>query len=159
VARARGEIDALSASTLAAWPRGHHWLAQLSWLGRAAAVIGDRERSAEIYALLSPYADRTIPVGPSFFCQGSVARGLGVLAGALGRWDEAMAHFETALAVHRDMGATPYVTFTERDREAVLRARDGGGRSVAAQRSCSAEAAATSTVAAGRVFRTDGDCW
>jgi len=38
-----------------------------------------------------------------------------------------MAYFETALAVHRDMGATPYVAFTERDREAVLRARDGRG--------------------------------
>ena len=39
-----------------------------------------------------------------------------------------MAHFDTALAVDRRMGAAPYVAFTERDREKVLRAR-GGGRS------------------------------
>src|SRR5262249_34762059 len=58
-ARARAELDVLAASEIARWPRGHHWLAQLSWLGRAAAVIGDRERAAEIYGLLSPYADRT----------------------------------------------------------------------------------------------------
>ena len=135
VARARAELDVLAASGIASWPRGHHWLAQLSWLGRAAAVIGDRERAAEVYDLLSPYADRTVMIGPSFFCQGSVARGLGVLAGALERWDESMAHFETALAVDRGMGAAPYVAFTERDREAVIRARDGaGGRSLPAGR-------------------------
>ena len=115
-ARARAELDVLAASGIASWPRGHHWLAQLSWLGRAAAVVGDRERAAQVYDLLSPYADRTVAIGPSFFCQGSVARGLGVLAGALERWDEAMAHFETALAVDRGMGAAPYVAFTERDR-------------------------------------------
>src|SRR5690242_2864593 len=55
----------------------------------------------------------------------SLHRAIGEALGE--RCDEAMAHFETALAVHRDMGATPYVAFTERDREAVLRARDGRG--------------------------------
>ena len=161
-ARARAELDVLAASGIASWPRGHHWLAQLSWLGRAAAVLGDRERAREIYGLLSPYADRTVVIGPSFFCQGSVARGLGVLAGALERWDEAMAHFETALAVDRRMGAAPYVAFTERDREALIRARDGaGGRSLPAGRplSSSAEAPATSTVPAARVFRCEGNFW
>jgi hypothetical protein len=78
-----------------------------------------------------------------------------VLAGTLERWDEAMAHFETALAVHRDMGATPYVRFTERDRETVLRARDGG-RSAGAQRSVSS---ATPGVPPARVFRRDGGFW
>src|SRR5437762_227541 len=72
VARARAELDVLAASGIGSWPRGHHWLAQLSWLGRAAAVLGDRVRAREIYGLLSPYADRTVMIGPSFFCQGSV---------------------------------------------------------------------------------------
>lgn len=158
VVRARAEVDALAASGIASWPRGHHWLAQLSWLGRAAAVVGDRERAAEIYTLLSPYADRTVVIGPSFFCQGSVARGLGVLAGTLERWDESMAHFETALAVDRGMGAAPYVAFTERDRETVIRARDGAlpARQPA---SSSMEAPATPTVPAARVFRREGNFW
>src|SRR5262249_3417269 len=159
VARARGEIDALATTGIGTWPRGHHWLAQLSWLGRAAAVVGDRERAAEIYALLSPYADRTIPIGPSFFCQGSVARGLGVLAGALERWDEATAHFDRALAVHRDMGATPYVRFTERDREAVLRGRTGDGHSLAPQQPASCSAEAPPPVTTARVFRREGSFW
>ena len=162
VARARAALDELAASGIASWPRGHHWLAQLSWLGRAAAMVGDRERAAEIYGLLSPYADRTVMVGPSFFCQGSVARGLGLLAGVLGRWDEAMAHFETALAVNRSMGAAPYVAFTERDREAVSRARDGAdGRSLRAGRppSSSAETPATPTVPAAPLFRREGNFW
>src|SRR5262249_36005528 len=120
--------------------------------GRAAAVVGDRERTAEIYGLLSPYADRTIQIGPSFFCQGSVARGLGVLAGALERRDEAAAHFETALSVHRAMGATPYVAFTERDRDAVLRACDGAG----ARSSVPSE---TAGAPAAPVFRREGNFW
>jgi hypothetical protein len=91
-------------------------------------------------------------IGPSFFCQGSVARGLGVLAGALEQWDEAMAHFETALAVDRGMGAAPYVAFTKRDRDAVIRARDGsGGRSV--------RVAATAAEPAACVFRREGSFW
>src|SRR5262249_58411331 len=80
VARTRAELEALAASDIASWARGHHWLAQLSWLGRAAVAIGDRERVAEIHGLLSPYADPTIMIGPSFFCPGSVARGLGAMA-------------------------------------------------------------------------------
>src|SRR5262245_6995611 len=156
VARARAEIDALATTGIGTWPRGHHWLAQLSWLGRAAAQVGDRERAEEIYALLSPYADRTIPIGPSFFCQGSVSRGLGVLAGALARWDEAMAHFEKALAVHRDMSATPYIRFTERDREAVVGARDGRGHSLGTQPPVSWSAEAPR---AARIFRREGSFW
>jgi tetratricopeptide (TPR) repeat protein len=159
VARARAQLDVLAAGGIASWPRGHHWLAQLSWLGRAAAVVGDRARAAAIYDLLAPYADRTVMIGPSFFCQGSVARGLGVLAGALERWDEAMAHFETALAVDRGMGAAPYVAFTERDREAVARARDvASGRSLPAEglRSSPAEVPAE---AAAPVFRREGNFW
>jgi tetratricopeptide (TPR) repeat protein len=155
--RARTELRDLAASGIATWPRGHHWLAQLSWLGRAAAVVGDHDRAAEIYGLLSPYADRTVMIGPSFFCQGSVARGLGVMAGALERWDESMAHFETALAVDRGMGAVPYVGFTERDRETVIRARSGG-RSAPAGRPASPSAEAPAATAA-RVFRREGNFW
>jgi tetratricopeptide (TPR) repeat protein len=156
VVRARTELDGVAAGGIASWPRGHHWLAQLSWLGRAAAVLGDRERVAEIYGLLSPYADRTVMIGPSFFCQGSVARGLGVLAGALERWDEAMAHFETALAVDSGMGAAPYVQFAERDRDAVLRARDGGGRGAPAAERPRPSSAATP---AASVFQREGNFW
>jgi len=60
------------------------------------------------------------------------------------------------------MGAAPYVAFTERDREALIRARDGaGGRSLPAGRplSSSAEAPATPTVPAARVFRREGNFW
>src|SRR4029079_11016528 len=71
---------------------------------------------------------------------------------ARGLWDESMPLFETALAVDRGMGAAPYVAFTERDREAVIRARDGsGGRSV--------QVAATPAVPAACVFRRDGNFW
>jgi hypothetical protein len=98
-------------------------------------------------------------IGPSFFCQGSVARGLGVLAGALEQWDEAMAYFETALAVDRSMGATPYVRLTERDRETVIRTRDGAsGRSLSTGRPRSSPAEVPAKPPAP-VFRREGNFW
>jgi hypothetical protein len=73
-----------------------------------------------------------------------------------------MAHFETALAVDRAMGAAPYVALTERDRESVIRARDGaGGRSLPARQPplSSLEAPATPSVPATRIFRREGNFW
>src|SRR5262249_58502496 len=70
---------------------------------------------------------------------------------------ESIAHFETALAVDRGMGAAPYVGFTERDRETVVRARSGG-RSAPTRRPESPTAEAPATTAA-RVFRREGNFW
>jgi uncharacterized protein HemY len=54
---------------------------------------------------------------------GSVARYLGVLAMVLGRWDEAAAHFEDALARETRMQARPWLAHTRYDYALMLLAR------------------------------------
>ncbi len=52
-------------------------------------------------------------VGDAAACNGSVSRNLGLLATTLGRWEEALQHFEDALAMNRHMGAKPFVARTQ----------------------------------------------
>jgi len=52
-----------------------------------------------------------------------VARALGVLAGALERYDDAEFHLEVALDVERRMGARPWRAHAHRDLAAVLVSR------------------------------------
>src|SRR5262249_23879998 len=73
VARTRAELDALAVSDIASWPRGHHWLAQLSWLGRGAPGGGGPERGAQISGLLSASAHCPVGSRTAFFGPGPVA--------------------------------------------------------------------------------------
>jgi Tetratricopeptide repeat len=55
---------------------------------------------------------------------GPVARYLGICAATTGRWDEAAAHFEDALAMNARLGARPLLAHTEHDYGRMLLARD-----------------------------------
>ena len=55
---------------------------------------------------------------------GPVARYLGMCAATTGRWDEAAAHFEDALAMNARLGARPLVAHAEHDSGRRLLARD-----------------------------------
>jgi len=48
-------------------------------------------------------------------CLGGVARHLGLLAAAQQRWSDAPARFEQALAIHRRIGARPWLALTLAD--------------------------------------------
>ena len=73
-------------------------------LAEACVVLRDKERAAQIYDLLAPYADRnaiaisTMPYGP-------VALRLGMIAALLERWDETDKHFELAMERCERLGA------------------------------------------------------
>ena len=54
---------------------------------------------------------------------GSMARCLGVLAGALERYDDAERHFEAAIDIERRMRARPWLAHAQHDFAAVLVAR------------------------------------
>ena len=56
-------------------------------------------------------------------CHGSVFRHLGLVCHVLGRWDEAEAHFDLALAANEAAGAPVLVAHTRRHYAALLRAR------------------------------------
>ena len=80
------------------------WLLRLCSLAEACVIVGDEERAAWLYDLLSPYAERNAvaltqqPFGP-------VALRLAMLAAMLGRWEEAERHFELALLQCERLGA------------------------------------------------------
>jgi hypothetical protein len=60
-------------------------------------------------------------------CEGSMARYLAQLAATLARWDEAIRHFDAALAMNSALGAWPQVAHTQREYAAMLRARGATG--------------------------------
>src|SRR4029079_7889401 len=62
-----------------------------------AAAAGDRNRCATRYEQLLPMADEFAVVGAAGFTTGPVALQLGLLAAALGRWDDAAAHLDDAI--------------------------------------------------------------
>jgi hypothetical protein len=72
-----------------------------------------------------------------------VSRGLGILAATMGRWSEAVEHFELALRMNAGMAARPWVAHAQYDdARALLRRGEPGDRGQAADLLTSATASA-----------------
>jgi eukaryotic-like serine/threonine-protein kinase len=105
---ARAEVERHARSDFADLPRDGLWILHLCSLAEACVLLGDERRAAQLYQLLSPYADRnaisitTMPFGP-------VALRLGMVAAMLGRWQEADRHFQLAMQRCTRLGA-PAIT-------------------------------------------------
>ena len=83
------------------------------FFAEAAALVGPDDLAARLHALLEPVAGRDVVMGLSAFCwEGPVTRLLALLEARLGRWDEALAHFHSALAELERLGAAPYLART-----------------------------------------------
>jgi hypothetical protein len=78
----------------------------------AVDLVEDRRWAQALYDLAAPYAGSNCTLGLASFL-GAADHWLGVLAGAAGRFTEAIAHLEAALARHRAMGARPWTALTE----------------------------------------------
>jgi tetratricopeptide (TPR) repeat protein len=119
---ARATLQELLSRDLAREHFDPEWLFSMSLLPEPCAFLGDDDGAAKLYSLLRPYQDRyaEAPVEASF---GSVARGLGVLATSLRRFDDAERHFNTALEIERRMRARPWLAHTQHDLATMLLAR------------------------------------
>jgi tetratricopeptide (TPR) repeat protein len=85
--------------------RSYLWSLFVGGMATAAVRLGDRALCAQLLAELQPLTD-TCGVGGSLVCfMGSNAHLAGVVAGALGRTEEALRWLEQALTVHRRIGA------------------------------------------------------
>jgi tetratricopeptide (TPR) repeat protein len=124
---ARREFESLAASDFASLRRaGPGWLLSLLLLAQVCVVLEDEPRAEVLYRLLEPDA-RLHPVAGNMAVHfGSLTRPLGSLAGLLCRFEEAERHFESALEVHRRMGARPWLAYTQHDFARMLRARGEG---------------------------------
>jgi DNA-binding winged helix-turn-helix (wHTH) protein/tetratricopeptide (TPR) repeat protein len=126
-AEARAEFDQLAARDFSDLRPDLTWLVSVAFLAEACALLGEAPRAKALYDLLRPHESRTVSVSPGVACYGSAARYLGLLATTLERWEDALAHFEAALAANSAMGAGPYVAATELDRARMLAARGEPG--------------------------------
>jgi tetratricopeptide (TPR) repeat protein len=101
----------------------------LTYLVDVCTFLGDRTRAVNLYQLLLPYAGRNLVIGTAAACYGALSRYLGALATTLKRWDEAVQHFEDALAMNARMEARPWLAHTQYQYATMLLARDQAGDS------------------------------
>ena len=107
-----------------------------------AAAVGDRPRCAALYEQLQPLAGQFAVVAAAVFSTGPVALQLGLLAAALGRWDDAAGHLEDAIAQCDRLGARLYGDRARTELDGVRSARGAApGRSEPNE------------------FRRDGEVW
>ena len=88
------------------------WVASLTYLTDACALVGEEELAGLLYPALAPMAGGNVVIGHGVACYGAADRYLGLLAATLGDHERAVEHFEQALSLNRDMGATTWVAHT-----------------------------------------------
>ncbi|MBD0349508.1 MAG: AAA family ATPase, partial [Thermoleophilia bacterium] len=115
-----GELFAnLAADEFRTIPQDMEWLFAASVLAELCNRFADREAAAALYELLLPWEHSTatdLPEGSL----GSVARGLGLLAGTLGRYDEAERHFRVAADVNARLRSPVWLAYTRHDHGRLL---------------------------------------
>jgi tetratricopeptide (TPR) repeat protein len=84
----------------------------LSYVAEACAELGDAQRAEKLYELLWPHRDTAILAPPTTVCVGAAAHYLGMLAGTMGEWEKAEAHFEAAQTMNEHMKAWPRLANT-----------------------------------------------
>lgn len=117
--RARALLDELAPDRFAAVPLDNEWLFSMCLLPEPAAELEDSSTAQGLYELLAPFEGLPAYSPPELFL-GAVSRYLGILAGALGRRDEAEAHFARAADQNERMDALPWLVRTRWDHAALL---------------------------------------
>ena len=91
-------------------PPDNIWWSQVAAIAEAAAVVGHRALAGRLYDALLPFAGTALITAGAVDFSGAVDHYLGLLAATLGRPEEAAVHFRAAVALHRRLGALPWVT-------------------------------------------------
>lgn len=130
---ARRELVQVRAEGLAPY-RSTLWVASLSYLADAAALVGDEAIAELVYGELAPLSGGNIIIGNGVASYGAADRYLGRLAATLGDHERALDHLERALRANRTMGAQTWVAHTlfELGRVLRMRGRSDDGRRASA---------------------------
>jgi tetratricopeptide (TPR) repeat protein len=94
--RAEAALRRIAVADIYELPVDLSYVATLCYLAVGSIGVQAMEYVDAVYRLLSPFS-QYYAAGFSFHCDGSVSYYLGMLARALGRNDDAIAHFENAL--------------------------------------------------------------
>jgi DNA-binding CsgD family transcriptional regulator len=124
---ARRELALLAADGIEQF-RASLWLGTLVYLADACALLGDEETAALVLPELESLAGSTVMIGHLVACYGAADRYLGMLAATLGEADRAEGHFERALALNREMGASTWVAHSGYEYARFLLGRGGAAR-------------------------------
>jgi DNA-binding CsgD family transcriptional regulator len=119
---ARRELARVHQEGLDAY-RSTLWVASLSYLADASALVGDEALADLVYPELAPLTGGNVVIGHGVAFYGSADRYLGCLAATLGDHNLAIEHFERALAANRVMGADTWTAHTLYDFGRALKLR------------------------------------
>ncbi|HEY1780338.1 MAG TPA: AAA family ATPase [Roseiarcus sp.] len=122
---ARTEFESLAGDAFAGVPRDWNWLASMFVLAEICVDLGEARHAEVLYRLLAPYSARNAVIG-WYHTYGSVASALGRLAGLIGRFDDAKAHFETAISANARMRAATPLAHSQYELAKLLLARTQG---------------------------------
>jgi DNA-binding SARP family transcriptional activator len=121
-AEAAAILDELAQHDLSDWHLDDEWLFSVCLLAEVCDLLGDTEHAGRVYDALLPYASlNAVAVG--VVGHDSASRALGILAGMLRRFGDAIAHFEEALGMNTRMGALPAVAHAQHDHARMLATR------------------------------------
>lgn len=99
------------------------WVASLTYLADACALVGDEALATRLYSELAPLSGRNVVIGNGVACYGAADRYLGRLAATVGDHELAIEHLEQALIVNRSTGATTWIAHTLYEYGRTLRMR------------------------------------
>ncbi|NQU08760.1 MAG: AAA family ATPase, partial [Candidatus Abyssubacteria bacterium] len=125
--QAREELDRLATNDFADLPENWLLLNMLRGLSEVAAALGDKRRAALLYDRWRPYADRLLMIGARVACLGATTHWLGLLAGTMRRWDDAVEHFEDAMETNARIGARPFLARSQHEYARMLIERNASG--------------------------------
>jgi len=121
---ARRELKRFAGDDFSAIPRDVNWVAGMSLIAEAIALIGDTSRAERAYDELLPYEGVVIVVARAVGCNGPVDRVLGLLADTLGRVDDAERHLGNAVEISTGMNDRPGMALCGLALAEMLLARD-----------------------------------
>jgi eukaryotic-like serine/threonine-protein kinase len=119
IAEARTAFDVLAAEDFASLPFDETWLTGAGMLAETARALGHTQGASVLYERLLPYGDRVAICYPDVSI-GAVSLYLGMLAETISRRDDAIRHFEEAIAMNGRIGARPWLAHARRDLGALL---------------------------------------
>lgn len=111
---ARTRFADLAADGFEALRRSTDWLTSICVLSVASIAIGDEKAARTLYELLGPYEERCTLFLAGAGCLGSNHAFRGFAAAAAGRHEDAVRHFELALARNAEIGCdyqTPRICY------------------------------------------------
>jgi len=124
---ARAEFERLAAADFRDVPHDLLRPHNLVLLAVTCHALGDARRAELLHGLLLPRAAYNVPLSRIGGTMGATAHYLGLLAGAMDRWDEAVGHFEAAIASHLRQGFPPLLANSRHQLAIALRRRGAAG--------------------------------